>query len=147
MGTCVSTVLPRGVLGPRRKGDPKERTPISDNKELPGGVNGTELPDSVNSKYLPEVHTELLSDGIHRELLSNGIHSKHSPVEEHNIRVPDDTHHKPLPNDAHNNTKDVETKRRALLIGITYTNPWNTWSQLDGPHGDVDQYQDLLISA
>jgi F-box-like len=38
-------------------------------------------------------------------------------------------------------------KRRALLVGITYTNPWNTWSQLDGPHGDVDQYRDLLISA
>jgi len=38
-------------------------------------------------------------------------------------------------------------KRRALLIGITYTGPHNKWSQLDGPHGDVDRYRDLLTSA
>lgn len=149
MGTCVSTVHPRRMLGPRRKDDPKENTPLSNDKERPGEVNGKELPGSVNSKYLPDVHSdaEPLSDGIHNELLSNGIHSKHSPGEEHNIPVPDDTHHKHLPNDAHDKPKDVQTKRRALLVGITYTNPWNTWSQLDGPHDDVDQYQGLLLSA
>ena len=52
--------------------------------------------------------------------------------------------------DAPNKTKDVETKRRtkrrALLVGISYTSPWNTWPPLDEPHGDVDQYRDLLVS-
>jgi len=141
MGGCVSTIFPRRELGTPRKGSPEERTPDSDNsdnKEVPGEANGNELPDSVKIKYLPDVHSELLSDGIHRELLSNGIHSKPSPDEEHNIRVPDDAHSKP---------KDVKTKRRALLVGITYNNPWNKWSSLDGPHGDVDQYRDLLINT
>jgi hypothetical protein len=142
MGTCLSTVLPRRVLGTPRKRSPKGSTPLSDdsdNKELPGEVNGIALPDSVNSKYLP--------DDVHSRLLSNGIHSEHSPDEEHNGRVPDDVHNKHLPDDVHDKTKGVETKRRALLVGITYSSPSNTWSQLDGPHGDVDQYRDLLISA
>ena len=38
-------------------------------------------------------------------------------------------------------------KRRALLVGISYTSPHNTWSPLDGPYGDVDRYQELLTSA
>jgi F-box-like len=38
-------------------------------------------------------------------------------------------------------------KHRALLVGITYTGPSNTWTKLDGPHEDVDRYRDLLISA
>ena len=144
MGTCVSTVLPRGVFGTPRKGNPEGRTPPSDNsntKELPREVNDKELPelpDSVNSKHFP--------DDVHNKLLSNGVHSRHFPDEEHNKHVPDDTHEH-LPNGVHDKTKDVETKRRALLVGITYTSPSNTWSQLDGPHGDVDQYRGLLISA
>ncbi|KAF8489073.1 caspase domain-containing protein [Russula emetica] len=118
MGSCVSTVLPRCVRSP------KGRTPLSDDsdsRELPGEVNGKELPDSVNSKSLP--------DDVHSKLVPNGIHRKH------------------LPDDVHDKTKVVKTKRRALLVGITYTSPSNTWSQLDGPHGDVDQYRDLLINT
>jgi hypothetical protein len=63
--------------------------------------------------------------------------------------TPDDARNKYLPraDDVHDKTKDVETKRQALLVGITYSSPTNTWSQLDGPHGDLDQYRDLLISA
>jgi hypothetical protein len=122
MGTCLSTVLPRRVLGTPREGNPSGKAPLSgypNNKELPGEVNGNELPESVNSRD-----------------------------EEHNQSVPDDTHSsKHLSEDVHHKTNDGETKRRALLIGITYTNPWNTWSQLDGPHGDVDQYQDLLLNT
>jgi ankyrin repeat protein len=38
-------------------------------------------------------------------------------------------------------------KRRALLVGITYSSESNTWPQLDDPHHDVDRYQKLLISA
>lgn len=129
MGTCLSAVFPRRVLGTRREGSPKEITPPSDDSgnrelELPGEVNGEGLLDSLNSKYLP--------DNVHSNPLPNGTHRKHSPTEEHN-KLPNGKHDKP--------------KRRALLVGITYTDPSNTWSQLDGPHGDVDQYRDLLIGA
>ena len=144
MGTCLST-LPRRVFGTPRKGSSKGRTlsDDSDNKELPGGeVNGKELPDNVNGKYLPD-----LPDDVHSDLFPNGIHNKHSSDEEHDKRLPDVAHDEHLPDDEHDKTKDVEAKRRALLVGITYTSPSNTWSQLDGPHGDVDQYRDLLISA
>jgi hypothetical protein len=137
MGSCVSTVLPRRVLGTcrRREGSPRgrARTHHSDDsygKELPGEPNGIELPECINSKHLP-----------------NGTHNIHFPDEGHDKRVPDDAHNNHHPDDVHHKTKDVEAKRRALLVGITYTNPWNTWSQLDGPHGDVDQYRGLLISA
>ena len=149
MGICVSTVLPRRVLRTRRRREgssrgrprtrPSDDSNDSNGKELPGEPNGINLPECINSKHLP-----------------NGTHNKQSPDEGHNERVPDDTHYKHHPDDVHHNhhpdyvhhkTKDVEAKRRALLVGITYTNPWNTWSQLDGPHGDVDQYRDLLISA
>ncbi|KAH9953158.1 caspase domain-containing protein [Russula dissimulans] len=44
-------------------------------------------------------------------------------------------------------TKNGATiKRRALLIGITYANA-RIWSPLEGPHEDVDQYQELLVST
>ena len=37
------------------------------------------------------------------------------------------------------------TKRRALLVGISYHHPSPIWSPLDGPHEDVDRFRDLLI--
>jgi hypothetical protein len=81
-------------------------------------VKGEELRNSADYKYpLDDVYSKLPPNVMNRKL-------------EH---LPDDVHDK--------------TKRRALLVGITYSSPSNTWSQLDGPHGDVDQYQDLLISA
>jgi hypothetical protein len=52
-----------------------------------------------------------------------------------------------LPEDVDAKTEGAATKRRALLVGISYSTPSNTWSPLDGPHGDVDRYRDLLISA
>ena len=138
MGSCLSTVLPRSMLGARREGSPKENTSHPENKELPGEANVEELRDSVNSKHLADDEQSEPA-----EPLPNGVHSKHLPDEEHN------KHH--LEDDVHEKSKGVETKRRALLVGITYTSPFNlasnTWSQLDGPHDDVDQYRDLLISA
>jgi hypothetical protein len=41
----------------------------------------------------------------------------------------------------------VTMRRRALLVGIAYSSPSNTWSPLDGPHDDVDRYRGLLLSA
>jgi hypothetical protein len=32
-------------------------------------------------------------------------------------------------------------------VGIAYSSPDNTWSQLEGSHEDVDRYRELLISA
>lgn len=146
MGACFSTILPRRrVLGTPRNDSPKESTPLSDDSDNKKGlsveVKLDELPESVNSKYPPdEKQSEL-------EPPPNGAPSQHLPDEEDNNRVPNGAHEHHLPDDVHEKSKDAGTKRRALLVGITYTNPWNTWSQLDGPHGDVDQYRDLLISA
>jgi len=40
------------------------------------------------------------------------------------------------------------TKRRALLVGITYSNTSSKmWPQLYGPHEDVDRYRELLVSG
>ncbi|KAI0246856.1 caspase domain-containing protein [Lactifluus subvellereus] len=50
--------------------------------------------------------------------------------------------------EAQEGQRDVPTeKRRAVLVGITYCSPSNTWSRLDGPHGDVDRYRELLMST
>lgn len=41
-----------------------------------------------------------------------------------------------------------QMKRRALLVGITYSNTSsNMWPQLCGPHDDVDNYRELLVSG
>lgn len=154
MGTCLSAPLPRRVFYTRRKGSRKETPPTSDdsdNKKLAGEVNDielNELPASVNSNCLPDdVHT----DDVHSKPPPNGVHRKHLPDEEDNERVPDDAPNKHLPSDVHDNhlpdRVHDKTKRRALLVGITYCSPSNTWSQLDGPHADVDQYRDLLINT
>jgi hypothetical protein len=59
-----------------------------------------------------------------------------------NIRLPDDVAYHV------ENKPEVPAKRRkALLVGISYSSPSNTWSPLDGPHGDVDRFKDLLLSA
>jgi hypothetical protein len=42
---------------------------------------------------------------------------------------------------------DVPIKRRALLVGISYSGPNNKWSRLEGPYDDVDRYYELLISG
>jgi hypothetical protein len=52
-----------------------------------------------------------------------------------------------LPGDEESQRAVATTKRRALLVGISYCSPSNTWSRLDGPHEDVDQYRELLMSA
>ena len=133
MGTCLSTVrvLPRSMLGTPRKGDPNGSIPLpdeSDNTHLPGEANGKHTPVDVNSKHVPK-----------------GVHSKHISDDVQDS-VPDDAHNIHLSHDVHDETDDA-SRRRALLVGITYCSPSNTWSKLDGPHGDVDQYRNLLISA
>jgi hypothetical protein len=52
-----------------------------------------------------------------------------------------------LPSDEESQSHVPTTKRRALLIGIAYSSPSNTWSRLEGPHDDVDRYLELLTGA
>jgi hypothetical protein len=55
--------------------------------------------------------------------------------------------HLPPAEDQGEQKVDIPIKRRALLVGISYSGPHNTWSRLDGPYDDVDRYHGLLISA
>ena len=42
--------------------------------------------------------------------------------------------------------KHCPKKRRAILVGISYAHSQSdTWWPLDGPHGDVDGFRDLLV--
>jgi hypothetical protein len=69
----------------------------------------------------------------------NMRHAKNEGLPDHVV------HHK-----VHHVSKKTEgaaTKRKALLVGISYSGPSNKWSPLDGPHGDVDRIQELLLSA
>ncbi|KAH9977499.1 caspase domain-containing protein [Russula compacta] len=74
--------------------------------------------------------------------------SAHLPIDEdHNKKgtaSPNGSAH--LPVDEDQKKEGPTTKRRALLIGITYSGS-KTWSELDGPHHDVDHYQELLTST
>ncbi|KAI9510660.1 caspase domain-containing protein [Russula earlei] len=59
---------------------------------------------------------------------------------------PNGSAHLPLADDTVDKKDGPAMRRRALLVGITYSNA-KTWSELDGPHDDVDRYQKLLLSV
>jgi hypothetical protein len=121
MGTCLSTVLPRRVLNTPRRGSRE------------------------GSIHYPrdEGNTPKDEGNAHP---SKGEGSRHVPKDEGNAHMKDEgSIH--LPNDVNNKTEGAATKRRALLVGIVYSSPSNTYSQLDGPHSDVDRYRELLICA
>ncbi|KAN0136282.1 Caspase domain containing protein [Lactarius tabidus] len=52
-----------------------------------------------------------------------------------------------LPDDEEDKIEGPTSKRRALLVGISYNGPHNQWSPLDGPHSDVDRFQQLLTDT
>ena len=52
-----------------------------------------------------------------------------------------------LSDDEEDKSEGPTSKRRALLVGISYSGPHNTWSALDGPHDDVDRFRHLLIGT
>ncbi|KAH9041167.1 caspase domain-containing protein [Lactarius hengduanensis] len=52
-----------------------------------------------------------------------------------------------LPDDEEDKSESPTSKRRALLVGISYKGDHNTWSALDGPHEDVDRFQQLLTET
>ncbi|KAH9172758.1 caspase domain-containing protein [Lactarius sanguifluus] len=52
-----------------------------------------------------------------------------------------------LPDDEEDKSEGPTSKRRALLVGISYKGDHNTWSALDGPHEDVDRFQQLLTET
>jgi len=55
------------------------------------------------------------------------------------IRLPDD--------DEEDKSNGQRSKRRALLVGISYNGPHNKWPALDGPHDDVDRFRQLLTET
>ena len=159
MGSCVSTVLPRRMLGISRGSSTKGSNPTKEegNVRVPDEVDNTRLARDEDHKQFPKDKnkTRLAKDEDHKQLpkdenntrLSKDDDNTRLPKDEDNTRLPKDGDNIHVPDDGDNKTQGAATKRRALLVGISYSNPSNTWSPLDGPHGDVDRYRDLLISA
>jgi hypothetical protein len=135
MGSCLSTIF-----------TPSRRTPSSSEStgstDLPPPEDGT-LPlcktdksNGVNVKG--NIHVSLVND--------DDNHPRDNLGTSNDASVNASTH--PLSTQNQGDEKEVASfKRRALLIGITYTGPHNKWTPLDGPYGDVDRYRDLLTSA
>ena len=150
MGSCVSTVLPRRMLGISRGSSTKGGNPTKEegNVRVPDEVDNTRLARDENHKQLPKDknNTRLAKDEDHKQLPKDENNTR-LPKDEDNTRLPKDGDNIHVPDDGDNKTQGAATKRRALLVGISYSNPSNTWSPLDGPHGDVDRYRDLLVSA
>jgi len=150
MGNCLSSVLPRRMLGTSRGSSAKGNNLTKDegNVRVPDEVDNTRLPQGEDSTRVAkeEDNTRLPKDEDKTRVPKDEDNTR-LPKDEDNTRLPkdgDDTH---LPKDEDNKTQGTATKRRALLVGISYTSPSNTWSPLDGPHGDVDRYRDLLINT
>lgn len=150
MGSCVSTVLPRRMLGISRGSSTKggNTTKEEGNVRVPDEVDNTRLARDEDHKQFPKDknNTRLARDEDHKQLPKDENNIR-LPKDEDNTRLPKDGDKIHLPDDVDNKTQGAATKRRALLVGISYSNPSNTWSPLDGPHGDVDRYRDLLVSA
>ena len=143
MGSCLSTVFPHGMPGTSRRGSPNKG-----GEQLPRDEGSVPLPKDEGNSSLPNDEDTLR--------LPKDEGNSQLPKDDDTIRLPkiDDHTHLPkaeddtrLPEVADKKTGVAAPKRRALLIGICYTSPTNTWSPLDGPHGDVDRCEDLLTSA
>ena len=52
-----------------------------------------------------------------------------------------------LPDDEEDKSDGQRSKRRALLVGISYNGDHNKWPALDGPHEDVDRFRQLLTGT
>ncbi|KAI0297813.1 hypothetical protein B0F90DRAFT_1737856 [Multifurca ochricompacta] len=52
-----------------------------------------------------------------------------------------------LPDLEEGKSQNPTPKRRALLVGISYWSGSDNWAQLEGTHGDVDNFRDLLIGT
>lgn len=52
-----------------------------------------------------------------------------------------------LPDDEEDKSEGPTSRRRALLVGISYNGPHNQWPALDGPHSDVDRFRQLLTDT
>lgn len=52
-----------------------------------------------------------------------------------------------LPDDDDDKSEGPTSRRRALLVGISYKGDHNQWPPLDGPHSDVERFRQLLIGT
>lgn len=151
MGSCLSTVFPHGMRGTSRRGSPngsKQLPRDEGSVPLPKDEGNTSLPNDEDTLRLPkdEGNSHLPKDDDTIRLPKNDDHT-HLPKVEDDTRPPTDEDNARLPDVADKKTEIAAAKRRALLVGICYSSPTNTWSPLDGPHGDVDRCEELLTSA
>ena len=129
MGSCLSTVLPKS----RRMPSASEST-ASTYSPPAGDVKA----NTYTSKGVNVEASILVNDDNNHPRPNPGTSNDASV----NASIP------PVSTQNQDDKREVESlKRRALLVGITYTGPHNKWSQLDGPHDDVDRYRELLTSA
>jgi len=121
MGTCFSAIVPRSVFG----------TPRGRGRVSPEG----------------STHPSLEVDSLKKDSQVHGLNNEGYQVDSLKKESQGDRPGLKRDGQVDDVKKDAPTmKRRALLIGITYSNA-KLWSQLEGPHKDVDQYQELLFCA
>ena len=161
MGSCLSVILPPRVLGISRRASRNGSTdPITDdedNKEessMIQQVNSLRNASLNEGTDLPEIKVHKIEDLTTMQLVTSGSTSSKGSAhlvddEDHNKKgtaSPKESPPLPVDQDQDHKKEGPTTKRRALLIGITYAGS-KTWSELDGPHHDVDHYQELLTST
>ena len=148
MGGCLSTVLPRSMLGSSRTASPNESEQISKDEGSVGLPN-----DKANTHLQNDEDTIRVTKDEGNAKLPKDEDSTRLPKDASadNTHLPKDEDNARLPGHLDNKTEVAAGKRRALLVGICYNNPFNIaskkWDPLDGPHGDVERYRILLTSA
>ena len=126
----------------RRAGTPRHREPLRDAEEGESKAHASTpnrpFRDIKGSKvHAPVVHLSI-PNRPHDESL-------HDTEEQSKADVP--PRDRPLP-DAKERSKvnAPKSKRRALLVGITYKSSTDeVWTPLEHPHDDVDNFRELLI--
>lgn len=138
MGSCLST-----IFTPSRRMPSESDSAASTYIPPPEAENGTFPLPKADTSNGADVKANIHSISFVND---DDNHPRHNLGTSNDASVNESTH--PQSTQIQGNEKEVASlKRRALLIGITYTGPHNKWSPLDGPYGDVDRYRDLLIGA
>ena len=130
MGSCLST-----VLFPSRRMPIASESAASTYSPPPEDVK---VDTSNGTNVETDIHISRVDDGDNhprRNLWASNDASVNASTHPPSTQNQDDKH------------EVASLKRRALLVGITYTGPDNKWPPLDGPHRDVDRYRELLTSA
>jgi len=140
MGTCFSAIVPRSVFGtPRGRGRVSPEGSTHPSLEVDSLKKDSQVHGLNNEGYQV--------DSLKKESQVHGLNNEGYQVDSLKKESQGDRPGLKRDGQVDDVKKDAPTmKRRALLIGITYSNA-KLWSQLEGPHKDVDQYQELLFCA